>query len=243
MADINQDLSVLDELNFNITPVGIKFLRKKPAGIARLREKAALCEMLKKTQDGNVFYTGMDDHTCGGGKHVAGGKVEDFYTDGSFGAGLQVFNSAGPAANIYEHVPAISKGTVKYIAFSPLGRLSFRPDVLVILADTTQAEILLRAVTYKTGDIWESRTSVVIGCAWAIVYPYLTSRLNYFSTGFGHGMRRRKLFPEGMHIISIPSQLLPSIMQALSEMPWELPAFESDGDKYVEKLLKSLRKK
>jgi uncharacterized protein (DUF169 family) len=236
----NQKLSVLDKLNLKIQPVGIQFCINKPEGIERLNKKSALCEMLKYAQEGNVFFTDTDNHTCGGGKHVVGGEVEKFYTNGQFGAGLQVFNNTNAASTIYTHIPKLSSDVAKYITFAPLNKLSFQADVLIILANTNQTEILLRAVSYKTGEAWESKSSVVISCAWMLAYPYLTGKFNYFSTGLGHGTRRKKLFPEGMHIVSIPAVILSSLLQTLQEMPWELPAFKPDGDEFVQKLLNSL---
>jgi hypothetical protein len=59
-------------------------------------------------------------------------------------------------------------------------------------------------------------------------------------TGLGHGMKRRNLFPEGRQLVSIPFDLLPSILQALQDMPWVLPAYEPDGNDFVKHLLMNL---
>ena len=72
------------------------------------------------------------------------------------------------------------------------------------------------------------------------VYLYLTGELNYFITGLGHGMKRRKLFPEGRQIISIPFDLLPSLLKTLKDMPWVLPAYKPDGLEFVRRLLDKL---
>jgi hypothetical protein len=61
--------------------------------------------------------------------------------------------------------------------------------------------------------------------------------LNYIITGLGHGMKRRKLFPEGRQIISIPFDLLPAMLQSLQDMPWIPPAYEPDGMEFVRRLL------
>jgi uncharacterized protein (DUF169 family) len=54
---------------------------------------------------------------------------------------------------------------VNYVAFSPLDKLTFDPDVLIITARPAQAEIVLRAMTYSTGELYNSRTTPVMGCA------------------------------------------------------------------------------
>jgi uncharacterized protein (DUF169 family) len=140
----------------------------------------------------------------------------------------------------FDVIPRIGRGVANYLAFSPLSKLPFDPDVLVILSKTSQTEILLRAMSYRTGKMWSSKYSAAIGCAWIYVHPYLTGELNYTVTGLGHGMRRRKLFPEGYQFVSIPFDLLPSMLQTLQEMPWVLPAFEPDGMEFVRRLLMEL---
>jgi hypothetical protein len=85
--------------------------------------------------------------------------------------------------------------------------------------------------------MWSSKFSPAIGCAWIYINPYLTGELNYTITGLGHGMKRRKLFPEGRQMISIPFDLLSSMLQTLQEMPWVLPAYKQDGLEFVRRLL------
>jgi uncharacterized protein (DUF169 family) len=162
------------------------------------------------------------------------------FISGRFGAGLKIFEEPRSASRLYQYIPGIRKGMVSYVAFSPLDKLSFDPDVLVILANTSQTEILLRAMSYRTGKMWSSKCSAAIGCAWIYVYPYVTGELNYTITGLGHGMRRRKLFPEGRQLVSIPFDLLPSMLKALRDMPWVLPAYEPDGAEFVRGLLVKL---
>jgi uncharacterized protein (DUF169 family) len=156
---------------------------------------------------------------------------------GQFGAGLQIFDGPRSASRIYHHIPKIGRGVIHYVAFSPLEKLPFNPDLLILLASAQQTEILLRAMSYRTGEMWESKFTAAIGCAWTYVYPYLSGALNYSITGLGHGMKRRHLFPEGRQIISIPFDLLPSMLQTLKDMPWVLPAYKSDGMEFVRRLL------
>jgi uncharacterized protein (DUF169 family) len=198
----------------------------------------ALCEMLKKAQEGNVFYADKENHTCDAGPYVLGqADAPGPFISGEFGAGLKIFDKPRSANRLYQYIPRIGKGVVNYIAFSPLSKLPFEPDVLIILAKTSQTEILLRAMSYRTGEMWSSKYSAAIGCAWIFIYPYVTGELNYAMTGLGHGMRRRKLFPEGQQLVSIPFDLLPSMLQTLQDMPWVPPAFEPEGLEFVRRLL------
>jgi uncharacterized protein (DUF169 family) len=236
-----KDLAILDKFEFTVPPVGVKFLAKRPDMVKRLDENLAFCEMLKRAQEGNGFFVDKENHTCEAGVYVLGQTdAPEPYISGEFGAGLRIFEETRSAGRLYQYIPRIGKGTVNYVAFSPLNKLPFDPDVLIILAKTSQTEILLRAMSYRTGKIWSSKYSAAIGCAWIYIYPYVAGELNYTMTGLGHGMRRRKLFPEGHQLVSIPFDVLPFMLRALRGMPWVLPAYEPDGPEFVRGLLVKL---
>jgi len=235
------DLAILDKFNFAIQPVGVKFLAKRPEMVERLDENMAFCEMLKRAQEGNAFFADAENHTCEGGLYVLGqADAPEPFINGEFGAGLEIFEGARAASRLYLYIPKIGRGVVHYVAFSPLDKLPFEPDLLIILANANQTEILLRAMSYRTGQMWSSKFSTAIGCAWTYIYPYLTGELNYSITGLGHGMKRRKLFPEGQQLVAIPFDLLSSMLQTLQVMPWVPPAYEPDGMEFVRRLLMSL---
>jgi uncharacterized protein (DUF169 family) len=241
MTLAKKDLAILDKFEFGVEPVGVKFMAKRPDRVERLKENMALCEMLKKAQEGNVFFVDKESHTCEAGSYVLGqADAPGPYISGQFGAGLKIFEEPRSASRLYHYIPRIREGVVNYVAFSPLSKLPFDPDVLIILSQTSQTEIILRAMSYRTGKMWSSKFSAAIGCAWVYVYPYLTGELNYTVTGLGHGMKRRNLFPEGHQLISIPFDLLPSILQTLQDMLWVLPAYEPDGMEFVRGLLVKL---
>jgi uncharacterized protein (DUF169 family) len=241
MTLTTKDLAILDKFEFEVQPVGVKFLAKRPDLVERLDENMALCEMLKRAQNGNAFYADKENHTCEAGLYVLGqADAPEPFISGRFGAGLKIFEEPRSANRLYQYVPRIGRGVVSYIAFSPLNKLPFDPDVLIILSKTSQTEILLRAMSYRTGKMWLSKFSPAIGCAWIFIYPYITGELNYTITGLGHGMKRRKLFPEGQQLVSIPFDLLPSMLQTLQDMPWVPPSYEPDGAEFFERLRNEL---
>jgi uncharacterized protein (DUF169 family) len=238
MTLTEKDFAILEKFDFDTQPVGVKFSVKRPDMVERLGENMALCEMLKKAQEGNAFYADAENHTCEAGPYVLGqADAPEPFISGEFGAGLGIFEGPRTASRLYLYTPKIGRGVVNYMAFSPLDNLPFEPDLMILLANTNQAEILLRAMSYRTGKMWSSKSSPAIGCAWIYIYPYLTGELNYITTGFGHGMKRRKLFLEGQQLLSIPFDMLPSMLQTLEHMPWVLPAYEPDGQEFVRQLL------
>jgi len=238
---LNKNLNILEKFDFQTPPVGVKFLTKPPDTVERLKKGLALCEMLKLAQEGETFYAGVENHACEAGLYVLGqAEAPEPFINGEFGAGLQIYEEPRTASRLYQHIPKIGRGLVHQVAFSPLQKLSFEPDLLILLAEASQTEILLRAMSYQTGQMWVSKYTPAIGCAWLFVYPYLSGELNYSITGLGHGMKRRKLFPEGRQLISIPFDRLPLILYALKKMPWVLPAYQPDGLEFVKRLLEKL---
>jgi uncharacterized protein (DUF169 family) len=231
------DLAILDKFEFEIQPVGVKYLTKKPNDIELIDETTTLCSMLKKAQEGGCFYAGPENHTCEAGPYVMGQvDIKEQFINGEWGAGLGVFRDPRAAGRLYHYIPRIAPGVNRYIALAPLSKLPFDLDVLIIFANTSQAEIMLRAMSYETGQMWVSRYSSAIGCAWMFVYPYLSGEINYGISGLGFGMRRRKLFPENYQWLSIPFNALPTFLQTLKEMPWVPPPYKPDGFEYVDKL-------
>jgi uncharacterized protein (DUF169 family) len=241
MTFTKKDFAIFDKFGFEVPPVAVKFSANRPDTVGRLGEKIALCQMLKKAQEGNAFYADADNHYCEAGLYVLGQTdIPAPFISGEYGAGLGLFNGPRAAGRLYLHIPTIRAGVVNYVAFAPLDKLNFEPDLLIFLAEASQTEILLRSVTYRTGDMWLSRASSAMGCAWVFIHPYLKGEANHIVTGLGHGMKRRKLFPEGRQIVTIPSDLFPSVLQSLQEMQWVLPAYKEDGLEFVKKLLTSL---
>jgi uncharacterized protein (DUF169 family) len=237
MTKATIDYSILDRFGFEIKPVGVKFTVKPPAGVSRITRKLTLCEMIKWAQDGNAFYAEVEDHTCDAGLYVLGQKdVAKPYVNGEYGTGLQIFDSPRSGSRLYQHIYKIDRGVINHVTFAPLDKLTFDPDVLLITANTTQAEIILRASSYRTGDMWLSKYTAALGCNWLLVYPYLSGEMNYITTGLGFGMRRRHIFPEGLHMISIPFDRIRPLLDTLADMPWVPEPYQEDGLEYVKNL-------
>jgi len=231
MSSLTQDLTIFNRFNFERQPVGIKYLYHKPKGIERLSKDMAVCEMLIEAQTGNPFYADQANYTCA--ETIFSGEEHDAVFRAG---GLGFHGGYDPRAGIRFknlYVPKMPKGIIKYVVFSPFDKISFNPDVLVITCDVSQAEILLRASTYKSGKPWSNRISLYLQCAWLLVYPYLSGELNYTITGISYGMKWRRTLPEGLMIISIPFDLLPTMIQNLGEMEWNLPAYTMDKEDYV----------
>jgi uncharacterized protein (DUF169 family) len=220
MSPIQQDLSIFNKFNFDRPPVGVKFSFGKPEGIKKLDKTLALCEMLKEAQKGSSFYATKEDFECVGPLILGMAEPEPIFESGQIGPRLELFREPRANNRIYYYIPRMIRGTVNYIAFSSLDKLSFTPDVLIVAANPTQAEIILRSMTYTTGKMWTAKGTSVIECAWLFVYPYLSGELNFTIAGLSSGMKAREVFPPDLMLISIPWDLLHTIIESLQDMKW-----------------------
>jgi uncharacterized protein (DUF169 family) len=234
MSPSQTDLSIFKKFKFKYPPVGMKFLFHKPEGIEQIDKNLAFCEMVAEAQRrGTPFYFTKENETCFGTLALGMVDMPPFAESGQIGLKLEIFEEPRANTRLYLELPKIPRGTVNYVVLSTLDKMPFEPDVLIIMATPSQAEIILRAMSYSTGELWETKKTGVLGCAWAFVYPYQSGKINYTVTGLSMGMKAHEAFPEGWVMISIPYNWLPTITQNLKKMKWVLPAYAAGREKFV----------
>lgn len=238
MRPLQTDLSIFGKLNLEKPPVGVKYLFHKPEGIEQLDKSLALCEMLNEAQErGAPFYFIKDNENCFGKSALGmmgGGASPAFAESGQLGVKLEIFQDARANIRLFRQNYGLGQGTVNYVVLAPLDKITFEPDLLILMTNASQAEIVLRAMTYSTGEIYESKSTTALSCSWLYVYPYLTGKVNYFITGLGFGAIGRQAFPPGWVLISIPYNWIPTIAQNLKEMKWTLTAYSLGREKFMQ---------
>ena len=244
----SHDYSVLDKFNFERKPVGVKFMIDRPKGIKRIDKELNMCEMLKEAQENDAFYVGPEDWVCVGVEQMILGMqdAEPILVSGFLGGYDRLYKEASSCRAMYQYLPSLPKGSVQYVAFAPLDKLSFDPDVLIMAADINQAQTLLRSINYSTGQPFVSKATPVVACAWIYVYPVVSGEMNYYITGLGLGMQELDIFPPGLFLISVPFQLIPTMLDNLKEISYSPKMEPGPGGKVhrkrVNKLLEDLRK-
>jgi uncharacterized protein (DUF169 family) len=231
MRPLQTDLSIFEKFNFTKPPVGVKFQFFRPEAIEPLSpgKSLSLCEMLVEAQNSNKpFYFDKNcRETCVGRTLMGMHDVASFAESGQIGEKLQVFQEARANFAFYNQVPKFPKNIVNYVVFAPLKALNFEPDILLIAADSSQAEIVMRAMTYSTGELYVSKTTPVMGCAWLLIYPFQSGNVNFIVPEMVHGLKARGIFSKESIAISIPYRWLPTIAQNLKEMTWHLSSHRS----------------
>lgn len=237
MRPLQTDLSVYAKFHFEIPPVGVKYGFFPPEGMQSLPMDAdfSLCEILAEAQKARkpFYFARENKETCVGKILLGMQDMEAFAESGQIGEKLGVFQEARANYALYQHVPRFEKNVVRYVAFSPIEKLTFEPDLLILAADPERAEIVLRAMTYSTGQLYVSRTTPVMGCSWIFIYPFRSGNVNYIVPEMIHGMKGRELFPKNTLLISIPYPWIPVITRNLGEMTWHLASHKSRKD-YLE---------
>ncbi|MGD0779496.1 MAG: DUF169 domain-containing protein [Dehalococcoidales bacterium] len=246
MSSTSPDLSIFKKFNFKLKPIGIKFLLFKPDGIRKLNKKLAICEMMREAQRAKPFYAAIDNFNCVAPILLGMAEGDPVYESGHIGPTLGIFEEARANRRLYYYLTKLEKNSVNYVAFASLDKLTFTPDVLILSADPTQLEIILRAMCYATGKMWESKGTPVIACAWLTTYPYISGELNFIITDVSHGMKAKQVFPPGTILISIPFDKINPIIEGLQKIEW-LPALYTKGREYhdrkFEEVAASLHKK
>ncbi len=235
MDSIRQDLSIFNKFKFEKQPVGVKFSSTRPNGISKLDKILDFCEMLVEAQVSSPFYVSKENFTCVGPLILGMVDSDPVFESGRVGPELEIFKDAKANIGIYRFIPKLAKGTANYVVFSPLDKLSFEPDVLIVTANPSQAEIILRANSYDTGNMWSAKGTPVAACAWLYIYPYVSGELNFIIPAFSFGMKSRRLFPEGLLLISIPRDLLPGIVKNLQDMKWVPHSFTIGREEHKKK--------
>jgi uncharacterized protein (DUF169 family) len=241
MRTTRLDYSIFEKFDFERQPVGIKYSLIRPKGIEPLDRKLAICEMFKEAQTSQPFYATAENIQCG--EHIVGFEL---FPPGMYSGqvGPKFFMFRNPAANrrVYDYIPVLPKDSVKYITHAPLDKMQFDPDLLIITANTRQAEIIMRASSYSDGRMWTMKGSTCLSCAWLYSYPYLSGELNFCITGLGFSMKAREVLPEGLFLISVPCNLLLGLIDNLNDMEWDPYWFHLGGSEGFIKGTEELRK-
>ena len=228
MKSLTRNLSIFGEFELDLKPVGVKFLLFKPEGVAKLQKKMSICEMMKEGQSGEPFYADVNNFTCVGPIITGMVETDPVFESGHIGEELHIFEEARANRRLYHYITKLERDSVRYVVFSPLDKLTYDPDVLILASDNRHLEIILRAMCFATGKMWSSVGTPVIECSWLLTYPYISGEVNFLVTEISHGMVSKQVYPAGTILISIPYDKLEPIMDGLRKIEW-YPSMFTEG--------------
>jgi uncharacterized protein (DUF169 family) len=240
MSSIPRDYAIFENFKFERKPIGVKYSLKKPESIQPLNKSLALCELFKEAQNSQPFYATKENIQCG--EQLLGmAEFPPLMHSGSLGPMFAMFKNPQANSRIYEYIPALSKDSVKYVSLAAIDQMDFDPDVLIITATVSQAEVILRASTYASGKMWSNRGTTCLACSWIFTYPYVSGEINYTVSGLGFSMKARGVLPEGLMIISIPADKILPLIDNLKDMEWHPYWFDLGREGFIQEVEKRSR--
>jgi len=233
--DTKLDYSIFDRFNFERKPVGVKYSMERPEGIDPTQKSLALCELFKEAQTSRPFYVSAVQ--CG--EQVIGqADYPPVMYSGQLGPMFAMFKNPGANRRIYDYVPHLPKDSVKYITHASIDQMTFDPDLLIITAGASQAEVLLRASSFSDGKMWHAKGTTCLACAWIYAHPYLSGEMNYTISGLGFSMKARGVLPDGLIILTFPFDTISPLIENLKDMEWEPYWFKLGRDGFVKEVQK-----
>ncbi len=237
MSSKKPDYSIFDKFKFERKPVGVRYSLGKPEGIKPTDKLLAICELLAEAQKSEPFYITADNIQCGG-QVMGTQEYPPIMYSGQIGPMFSMFKTPGANRRIYDYVPHLPRDSVKYVSYATCDRMNFEPDLLIITANTKQAEIILRASSYSDGKMWHSKGTTCLACAWIYAHPYLSGEINYTISGLGYSMKARQVLPEGLFIITFPFDTISPLIENLNDMEWEPYWFNLGREGFIDEVQK-----
>ena len=231
----SSDRELIRKLDLPYPAVAIKYRFEKPEAPHYDGEPLAFCQYVKVAQEtGGHFYIDVNDDACTGKVILGMTDKPPINASGQAGYDFGCYRTPTACQQLYQKMPILEPHTVNYVEYCPAVDCDFDPDLLFFIADLPQADIIMRATCYISGDLWESVSAPVVSCGWMYAYPVISGKVNHITTGFYHGLKRRKAYPAGLRMIAVPFQKFPEFFQALEEMDWTLIAFREDEESRAE---------
>lgn len=203
-------------LRLETSPIAISFTSEAPKGVERMKGRARLCQMLDKVRlEGESFYTVSECHECDGGASSCGLRMmSENRKTGEFLVKLGLFGTARAARRFLNSNPRIESGTVQAVSFSPLEKVTFEPDVVLVICNAKQGMQIAEASAYDSGRRTTGLTGPPI-CSAVVAAPFLTGEVVY-SLGDTGARKYMKLKDEDM-FVGIPAEQLPVIVDNLGK--------------------------
>lgn len=185
IAEINgYGRELIELLKLETSPVGVALIKKEeeiPIGIKRIEEGMKHCQMVdrvRSTKDEFLAY--LVDQTCKGGAAALGlGHMPPKLASGEFyHEKLKHFKTLEASRKTLEKVPMLEAESMQAVLYGPLEKLSFMPDVVVIICSPMQIMLLTQALLYNEGGRIEAefagKQSI---CSDAVAAPYLSGKV------------------------------------------------------------------
>lgn len=224
-----------ENIGCDFQPVAVKFCYEVPQGVKHTDKVLPLCGFIGEAQKSDeAFYITVENESCMGKMVMGMIDLPPMECSGTAGVDFGAFCTQAPNARLYHMAPRLFRGSVRYVLFSPVSECGFDPDLIFLMCKADEMELVERANSYFSGDLWETKNSYVMGCSFLFAYPYINGKINSSRTGTHFGQRRYGVFPPDYELITIPYQKIREISDALDEMDRVPIALREDEESKAE---------
>ena len=206
-------LKLQKTLQLDGSPVAVAIVAEPPEGLKSLRRKLIACMMIQAARRGIDFYSSGESILCGARAHLGIGESPIRNLDDFLVRREKLFGSKEAAGKFIESALKRAPEKGKYLAFSPLERACFVPDLVLFVGTPLQISRLIFLNAFKTGEV-----DLVHGeplCSGAIALPVTTGKIgisfmDMACRQFG------KFMPEEM-VIGVPYAKILRIIESIDQ--------------------------
>jgi uncharacterized protein (DUF169 family) len=201
-------------LELDGSPVAVAFLSEIPLGLRKWSRWGTVCVMIQSARRGSAFYCSGDRIICGGRVHLgmatsAGRNLKDFLVK------TEKLAASDTAA---QRLLGLTKSRAprklgEYLAFAPLEKATFTPDVIVFVGTPLQISRIIWLDAFQTGQINTIHGEPL--CSGVIAAPFSRRRIGVsFMDMACRAFGRYK--PEEL-IIGVPYERLSRIIDSIEK--------------------------
>ena len=200
-----------DTLELDGSPVAVAILLEAPTELKWWRRKATACMMIQIARRGLSFYCSGESIVCGGRAHLGLGEspvrdLEDFLVRKEKLSGTRL-----AARKMLQRTKERAPRAGKYLAFSPLEKVSFNPDVVLFVGTPLQVSRIIFLDAFETGEIDTVHGEPL--CSAVIATPITTGKIGISFLDMAC-RRFGRYKPEEM-VIGVPYVRLPRLIKAI----------------------------
>jgi len=200
-----------ETLELEGSPVAVAVLPEPPAGLVRWWRKSTACTMIQIARRGMAFYCSGEVIACGGRSHLGLGESPVRDLEGFLVKREKLSGSREAARKMLDLTKQRAPRLGEYLAFSPLEKTSFSPDVVLFVGTPLQISRIIFLDAFETGEIDTVHGEPL--CSGVIATPITAGKigisfLDMACRAFG------KYKPEEM-VVGVPSERLPRIANSI----------------------------
>lgn len=153
--------------------------------LQKLGNRLALCQGIAAVRRlGWRMGFRKDDHCCPGAFLILGYEEDtEFISRGGF---YPIYASTMEEGfKTHQFMPRAPLKSIGSILLSPLDKVSFEPDIVIVYGNSAQIARFIQGILYYEGGTIESYFIGRASCASYIIYPYLNKKCNVIIPGGG----------------------------------------------------------